>query len=78
MKEKNIKKEDKQYAFSTYFIINNGRLISTDNFNFHNNLKNCFYVKKFGINTDPGIYLDTKVDNEWIEKNQLIGDYCSK
>ena len=76
MKEKVLNTCDgKQYTFSTYFIINGGKLFSTDNFNFEDNLKNCFYVKKFGSNIHPKIYLDTKVDNEWIKQNQLIGDY---
>ena len=65
----------KEYTFSTYFVINNGKLFSTTNFNFDENLKNCFYIKKFGSNTHPVIYLDTKVDNKWINKNQVIGDY---
>ena len=78
MKEKVLNSCDgKQYTFSTYFIINGGKLFSTDNFNFEDNLKNCFYVKKFGSNIHPKIYLDTKVDNEWIKQNQLIGDYHS-
>ena len=78
MKEKVINTSDgRQYTFSTYFIINGGKLFSTDNFNFEDNLKNCFYVKKFGSNIHPKIYLDTKVDNEWIKQNQIIGDYYS-
>lgn len=78
MKEKVLNACDgKQYTFSTYFIINSGILFSTDNFNFEDNLKNCYYVKKFGSNTHPKIYLDTKIDNEWISKNQFIGDYYS-
>lgn len=76
MKEKiSNNKEGKQCTFSTYFIINNGKLFSTTNFNFDEKLKNCFYIKKFGSNIHPVIYLDTKVDNEWVNKNQVIGDY---
>lgn len=76
MKEKILNKSDgKKYTFSTYFVINNGKLFSTTNFNFDDSLKNCFYIKKFGSNIQPVIYLDTKVDNEWVSKNQVIGDY---
>ena len=67
----------KQYKFSTYFILNRGKLFTTDNFNFEDNLKNCLYVKKYGSNNHPKIYLDTKVNNTWTNKNQLIGDYYS-
>lgn len=78
MKDKVINTFDgKKYTFSTYFIINNGKLFSTTNFNFEDNLKNCFYIKKFGSNIHPKIYLDTKINNKWINKNQLIGDYNS-
>lgn len=76
MKEKVLNTYDaKEYIFSTYFIINNGKLFSTNNFNFEDNLKNCFYIKKFGSNVHPVIYLDTKVDNRWVSKNQVIGNY---
>jgi len=67
--------DGKEYTFSTYFIINNGKLFSTNNFNFEDNLQNCFYIKKFGSNVHPVIYVDTKVNNEWVNKNQVIGDY---
>lgn len=76
MKEKVLNTYDgKEYIFSTFFIINNGKLFSTNNFNFEDNLINCFYIKKFGSNVHPIIYLDTKVDNKWVNKNQVIGDY---
>jgi len=76
MKEKISNKSDgKEYIFSTYFVINNGKLFSTSDFNFDENLKNCFYIKKFGSNTHPVIYLDTKIDNKWVSKDQVIGDY---
>lgn len=76
MKEKILNNSDgKKYTFSTYFVLNNGKLFSTTNFNFDDSLKNCFYIKKFGSNIQPVIYLDTKVDNEWVSKNQVIGDY---
>lgn len=76
MKEKILNISDgKKYTFSTYFVINNGKLFSINDFNFDENLKNCFYIKKFGSNTHPVIYLDTKFDNKWVSKNQVIGDY---
>lgn len=76
MKEKILNKSDgKEYIFSTYFVINNGKLFSISDFNFDENLKNCFYIKKFGSNIHPVIYLDTKVDNKWVNKDQVIGDY---
>jgi len=76
MKDKVLNKYDgKEYIFSTYFIINNGKLFSTNNFNFEDNLKNCFFIKKFGSNIHPLIYLDTKLNNIWVNKNQVIGDY---
>ena len=31
--------DGKEYTFSTYFIINNGKLFSTNNFNFEDNLQ---------------------------------------
>ncbi len=78
MKEKVLNTYDgKEYIFSTYFIINNSRLFSTNNFNFEDNLKNCFYIKKFGSNIHPKIYLDIKENNKWISKNKFIGDYNS-
>lgn len=49
MKEKELNTYDgKEYMLKTYFIINNRKLFSTDNFNFEDNLKNCFYIKKLG------------------------------
>ncbi len=46
MKEKELNTYDsKEYMLKTYFIINNRKLFSTDNFNFEDNLKNCFYIK---------------------------------
>lgn len=78
MKEKVLNTCDgKKYTFQTYFIINNNKLFSTNNFNFEDNFKNCFYIKKFGSNTNPKIYLDTKINNKWVNKNQLLGDYYS-
>lgn len=41
MKEK---VDGKQNIFSTYFVINNGVLFETDNFNFDDNLTDCFYI----------------------------------
>ena len=73
MKEKELNTYDgKEYMLKTYFIINNRKLFSTDNFNFEDNLKNCFYIKKFGSNVHPTIYLDTKIDNKWVNENQVI------
>lgn len=65
----------REKTLNTYFIINNDKLFSTNNSNFEENLKNCFYIKKIGLNTQPVIYLDTKVNNTWASKNQVIGDY---
>ena len=76
MKEKELNTYDgKEYMLKTYFIINNRKLFSTDNFNFEDNLKNCFYIKKFGSNVHPTIYLDTKIDNKWVNENQVIENY---
>lgn len=76
MKEKELNTYDsKEYMLKTYFIINNRKLFSTDNFNFEDNLKNCFYIKKLGGNVHPTIYLDTKIDNKWVNKNQVIENY---
>ena len=76
MKEKELNTYDgKEYMLKTYFIINNRKLFSTDNFNFEDNLKNCFYIKKLGGNVHPTIYLDTKSDNKWVNKNQVIENY---
>lgn len=76
MKEKELNTYDgKEYMLKTYFIINNRKLFSTDNFNFEDNLKNCFYIKKLGSNVRPTIYLDTKIDNKWVNKNQVIENY---
>jgi len=76
MKEKILNISDgKKYTFSTYFVINNGKLFSTSDFNFDDSLRNCFYIKKFGSNTHPVIYLDTKVDNKWVNRDQVIRDY---
>ena len=73
MKEKELNTYDgKEYMLKTYFIINNRKLFSTDNFNFEDNLKNCFYIKKLGSNVYPIIYLDTKIDNKWVNENQVI------
>lgn len=78
MKEKVINIDaEKQYTFSTYFVINRGILFCTNNFHFEDNLKNCFCIKNFGSNIHPKIYLDTKVDNNWMNKNQFLGDYYS-
>ncbi|MCI5702092.1 MAG: hypothetical protein MR266_04935 [Erysipelotrichaceae bacterium] len=71
MKEK---VDGKQNIFSTYFVINNGVLFETDNFNFDDNLTDCFHIKKFGF-IHPVICIDTKADNKWINKNQIISDY---
>lgn len=60
MKEKELNTYDgKEYMLKTYFIINNRKLFSTDNFNFEDNLKNCFYIKKFGSNVTQ-IYIWTQ------------------
>ena len=67
--------DGKKYQFSTYFIIKNSKLFSTMNFNFEDNLQNCFYIKRLGSMSNPKIYLDIKKANEWISKNQFIGDY---
>lgn len=76
MKDEVINTNDgKKYTFSTYFVINNLRLFSVDNFNFEENLSNCFYVKKLGSNIYPKIYVDIKVNNKWVIQDQIIGDY---
>ena len=76
MKGKELNTYDgKEYMLKTYFIINNRKLFSADNFNFEDNLKNCFYIKKLGSNVHPTIYLDTKIDNKWVNKNQAIENY---
>ena len=69
--------DGKKYQFTTYFIIKDSKLFSTMNFNFEDNLQNCFYIKRLGSMSNPKIYLDIKKDNEWISKNQFIGDYVS-
>ena len=78
MKEEIITKHDgKKHTFSNYFVISGEKLFSINNFNFEDNLENCFYIKKLGSNTKPIIYLDTKVDGKWINQNQIIGN-CDK
>lgn len=69
--------DGKKYQFTTYFIIKDSKLFTTMNFNFEDNLQNCFYIKRLGSMSNPKIYLDIKKDNEWISKNQFIGDYVS-
>ena len=61
MKEEIITKLDgKKHIFSNYFVISGKKLFSINNFDFGDNLENCFYIKKLGSNTKPIIYLDTK------------------
>ena len=67
--------DNKKYTFSTYFIINDNRLFSTSNKNFEDNLNNCFYIKKYGSNIHPIIFIDIKVNNEWVVNNQIVGSY---
>ena len=65
----------KKHTFSNYFVISGEKLFSINNFNFEDNLENCFYIKKLGSNHKPIIYLDTKVDGKWINRDQIIGNY---
>ena len=67
--------DNKEYGFSTYFLIRDGRLLEISNFNFEEGLRDCFYVKKLGSNIYPKIFLDIKKDNKWTIKNYYIGDY---
>ena len=62
-------------TFSTYFVVGRGKMFETRNFYYEDKLKNCFYVKKYGSNINPVIYVDTKVNNKWISKNRVIGGY---
>ena len=62
-------------TFSTYFVVGRGKMFETRNFYYEDKLKNCFYVKKYGSNIAPVIYIDTKVNNKWISKNRVIGGY---
>ena len=62
-------------TFSTYFVVGRGKMFETRNFYYEDKLKNCFYVKKYGSNINPVIYVDTKVNNKWISKNCVIGGY---
>ena len=79
MKEKELNTYDgKEYMLKTYFIINNRKLFSTDNFNFEDNLKNCFYIKKLGGNVHPTIYLDTKIDNKWVNAHFYVKFHALK
>lgn len=76
MKEEIITKHDgKKHIFSNYFVISGKKLFSINNFDFGDNLENCFYIKNLGSNTKPIIYLDTKFDGNWINQNQIIGNY---
>ena len=68
--------DKKDYDFTTYFVINNGAVFETDNYNFENNLEDCFYIKKISSNGQSKIYLDAKKNNVWIYKNQLVGNCC--
>ncbi len=77
MKEIFYNQNGKKCIFSTYFIINNNFLFSTENFNIEKNFENCFYVKKMGSNVHPKIYFDEKKNNKWIRNNKFIGDYYS-
>ena len=69
-----MKENLKKYTFSTYFIIKDNLLFSTKNFNFEDNLENCFYIKKLGSIVNPKIYFDQKENNEWINRNQFLGE----
>ena len=62
-------------TFSTYFVVGRGKMFETRNFYYEDKLKNCFYIKKYGSNINPVIYVDTKVNNKWISKNCVIGGY---
>lgn len=62
-------------SFSTYFVIDNGIIFSTNDFNFESKLENCFYIKKLGSNIHPKIYISIKKNNNWIKKNIYIGNY---
>ena len=61
--------------FSTYFVIKNDVIYLTNNQNFENNLKNCYYVKKLGSNTHPKLYVSQKQNYEWINKDIILHSY---
>lgn len=67
--------DNKKYKFSNYFVIKDEQLFCTKNFNFEDNLQNCFYIKKLGSNTHPKIYLDVKQSGSWIVLDKYIGNY---
>lgn len=69
--------DEKNISFSTCFIIKGNTLFSAKNFNFEDNLPNCYYIKKLGSMINPKIYFSQKENNEWINKNQFLGDYNS-
>lgn len=74
MKEKNDY-DNKKYKFSKFYIINNNRLFVTSNFDFVDNLKKCYFIKKLGSNVYPKIYLEVKKEDKKIMN--FIGDYQS-
>ena len=74
MKEKNDY-DNKEYKFSKFYIINNNRLFVTSNFDFVDNLKKCYFIKKLGSNVYPKIYLEVKKEDKKIMN--FIGDYQS-
>ena len=53
--------DEKNYLLSTYFIIKDNVLFRTKNFNFEDNLSNCYYIKKGTIIDGVG-----KISNGYI------------
>jgi len=66
--------EKKKYKFSRYYVIQNDYLFTTSNSNFTDLLKNCYIIKIKGSSVEPKIYLDIKIENNIIVKNQYIGN----
>ena len=69
--------DEKNYLLSTYFIIKDNVLLRTKNFNFEDNLSNCYYIKELGTVFNPKICVDKKENNKWTNKNQFLEDYNS-
>ncbi len=67
----------KKCTFSNYFVIYGDVMFKTNNFNFEENLSNCYYVKVLGSSSRPKIYANVKEDGAWTLKNGVIGGYDS-
>ena len=77
MKETIVNQNGKKSIFSTYYVINDGFIFSTKNFNIEKNFEDCLYIIKLGSNVHPRIYYSEKKNNEWIKNKAFIGDYHS-